>query len=364
MKARITRELKALEKKIVQNFGIIEIFIRKVCRRVRVHMVRFAASLHKKYTRCTYILAALVCGCMGYFVFPRDYSSCTTLFGVIVTVYVAFYAIAWAKYEFHITRQSQQVSILSALCATDKRKQFAPALAEMTHKKLPLHPTLLTPRIIFASLCAAPDARNYLTEDNLDTINVVSKILLGFDNWKKAELPAINLNYTNLNGANLREICLCGACLCGANLQSANLFRANLCAANLHRASLYEANLSQTYMYGVNLREADLGTANLRGADLNRADLSGANLYEANLYEANLNGVSLNGANLNGADLREITPKEESMFIHLAEILNKAKTLYNAKLPAAIEIILRSNHPHLFEDPNLFPPSTHFVLLR
>lgn len=246
-----------------------------------------------------------------------DVASIITLFGIILTAYVAFYAIAWAKYEFHITRQSQQMSVLAALCATDKRKSFAPALAEMTRKKLPKHPTLFTPHLILFSLCTSSNDERLLTEDNQDTINMVAKILLGFDDWRDADFHSINLT------------------------------KAHLCNVNLEDTNLREACFTEAVLISSNLELADL-----RGAKLNDADLRNAKLKGTILDKANFSGVDLAHADLRVLIFRSTCYTHENTVSLQEKALRDVKSLYKAELEDKVYNTLKEKYPALFTKPS------------
>lgn len=286
----------------------------------------------------------------GAWLLEPQNASVVTLLGLAVTAYLACYAITWAKYEFHITRQSQQMSVLAALCATENRKSFGPALAEMTRKKLPRHPTLFTPRIIFASLFASPNDEDYLTEDNRDTIDMVARILLGFDEWEHVDLTGINLN-----GADLWCAKLNGVILSYANLRGTKLGGAKLNEAQLRGAFLIDANMDTA-----DLTKADLAGAKLIGASLVWAYLTEADLQWAELTGANLMAFNSEGANFARANLLNIrldNPCSDATPESFCAMFYEAKTLYEAILPDDAEVLLRKEYPRLFEKPkNEQPP--------
>lgn len=278
---------------------------------------------------------------IGEFCIAHESTLVTFLIG-IVTLYLACYAIAWAKYEFHITRQSQQVSVLSALCTTEdaKRINFAPSLSHMTQKKLPKYPTLITPSTIILDLFRVQDNEKQLMEYNFDTIDTVSNIIRGYDNWEDANFSSIILNEANLEGAELeatflKEAYLKGARLAGAHLEGANLEGVNLQGAHLEKSPdvintwgryilkrTYYDNKERIIRYfphrapigAAKLTRAILWNANLEGANLAGVDLSGASLIDAHLEGANLTGASLEDASLRGAFLERAKLKEVCLY--------------------------------------------------
>lgn len=276
-----------------------------------------------------------------YFVEIRDdLASFIALCSALLTVYVAFYAIAWAKYEFHITRQSQQISVLAALCATDKRKAFAPSLAEMTRKKLPKHPTLQSPGVILHSLCASQNDEKYLTEDNPDTINMVASILLGFNDWEEADLARLNLP-----GAYLWEVNLSGAYLGGANLNEATLYRATLIRTDLSEASLIKADLTSANLNAADLSGAKLMNSCLIDAGLQRVSFNTPILLRNGLHNEQMRGADLSKADLMHADLRGANLSEAKLD---GVILDDVFSLFETQLPPDIKETLLRTHPDLF----------------
>lgn len=337
---------------------------------------------------------------IGEFCIAHESTLVTFLIG-IVTLYLACYAIAWAKYEFYITRQSQQVSVFAALCATDdaKRISFAPSLSHMTQKKLPKYPTLMTPYTIILGLFRVQDNEKQLMEYNLDTIDTVSKIIKGFEHWEGANFSSIILNKANLERvyfmkailieSNFNEAIFMGANLWKVNLTKSNLYRANLTGANLYEANLVEANMIEANMTGARLKKAYFTGANLKGAyfcgaeltdayftrsNLEKANLTSADLIRANLREANLKEAvlirircceanfaeaNLTGANFaimintNNNTLYEIdnNTTDPQLIQKCVDLLSPAKTLFEATLPKPVEKVLREKYPHLFEPP-------------
>lgn len=329
-------------------------------------------------------------------------STLITLLIGLATLYLACYAIAWAKYEFHITRQNQQVSVFAALCATDdaKRISFAPSLSHMTQKKLPKYPTLMTPSTIISGLFRAQDNKKELTKYNFDTIDTVSKLIKSFEHWEEANFSSIILNKAHLervyfmkailSESNFNEAIFMGANLWKVNLTKSNLYRANLIGANLYEANLVEANMIEANMTGARLKKAYFTGANLKGAyfcgadltdayftrsNLEKANLTSADLIRTNLREANLKeavlirircceanfaGANLTGANFaimintnNNSTLYEIdnNTTDPQLIQKCVDLLSPAKTLFEATLPKPVEKVLREKYPHLFEPP-------------
>ena len=85
---------------------------------------------------------------------------------------------------------------------------------------------------------------------------------------------------------------------------------------------------------------AKLNDADLQYADLTRANLKGACLVETNLEKTEFNEAILINTDLRGA--KDVT----------IEQLSKAQTLYQAKLDADIEKVLKEKYGKLFEDPD------------
>ena len=241
---------------------------------------------------------------------------------LIFSVYLAAFAVTWAQYEFAFNRQRQQLSIIGAMMAAGKAKDFAPLLAELTNRKLPIRPTLWDWEYIALTVFAnqEPEKFSYYSKALMDDVAGLirriddwgnadlSRIVLSEVNLKEAKLNGGDLTEANLTKADLREAYLVGADLTGADLTGAKLEWADLTRAYLSGSYLTEANLTGSYLteaslIGAKLTGANLTKANLRGAYLTKANLTEANLTEANLTEANLRKVNLEWANLRKADM-------------------------------------------------------------
>ena len=189
---------------------------------------------------------------------------------------------------------------------------------------------------------------------NLQKANLRYAKLQNADLWK-ANLQEANLRRANLQKAKLREAKLQNADLRGGNLQNANLWIADLQDAVLRFAKLQNADLLRA-----KLQNADLLRAKLQNASLWRAELQNADLYQANLQEANLRGANLQEANLLEADLQnanlENTNFQKANLTDVknlkAEQLLKAKTLYEAKLPAWMKEEIMQENSKLFDPPD------------
>jgi len=249
---------------------------------------------------------------------------------LIFSVYLAAFAVTWAQYEFAFNRQRQQLSIIGAMMAAGKAKDFAPLLAELTNRKLPIRPTLWDWEYIALTVFAnqEPEKFSYYSKALMDDVAGLirriddwgnadlSRIVLSEVNLKEAKLNGGDLTEANLTKADLREAYLVGADLTGADLTGAKLEWADLTRAYLSGSYLTEANLTGSYLTEANLTgsyltEASLIGAKLTGANLTKANLRGAyltkaNLTEANLTEANLTEANLTEANLTEANLRKV----------------------------------------------------------
>ena len=246
---------------------------------------------------------------------------------LIFSAYLAAFAVTWAQYEFAFNRQRQQLSIIGAMMAAGKAKDFAPLLAELTQRKLPVRPTLWDWEYIALTVSDNQEPERF-SNYNQALMDDVAGLVRRVDSWEEADLSWIvlskvnleraklsgaelieaNLTGANLGGANLKEAHLHEAKLSGADLRDADLRDADLTRANLTAANLFMANLKEANLGGANLTDANLGGANLTGAylfdaNLTKADLGGANLTDANLGGGNLTGASLFRANLTGANL-------------------------------------------------------------
>ena len=285
-------------------------------------------------------------------------------YAMILTVYTALYAITWAKYEFEVNRQSHELSVISALMATENRKSFAPQLARLTRKQIFPHPNLFSfKQIVNATLGWFNEPPQI---NNRHIIDAAAIIVKGFDNWEKAFFSRINLPGTDLRDAKLQGAHLLGANfqgtdLQGANLQGANLLFANLQGADLHRvnfqgADLQSANLKGAELPGANLRYSRLRGANFQGANLRHAQLQGADLPYAIFQGADLSYSNLSEINLHpwrffyetSAKGRQLGLSAEPYKLEYEKNMGQAASLYEAKLDPEIKQRLLIEHPYLF----------------
>jgi BTB/POZ domain-containing protein KCTD9 len=153
-------------------------------------------------------------------------------------------------------------------------------------------------------------------------------------NLIEAQLGFYHLKWVHLERANLKRAQISWADLECANLNGTNLEKAHLSSSNLKYTDLRVANLEKAI-----LSEADLQSARLVKANLKWANLEGANLKEATFKDADLTKTNLDGADLTGAYY--LSPAQ----------LSKARSLYNTKLDEELSIILKDEHPELFENP-------------
>ena len=264
---------------------------------------------------------------------------------LIFSVYLAAFAVTWAQYEFAFNRQRQQLSIIGAMMAAGKAKDFAPLLAELTRRKLPVRPTLWDWEYIALTVWDRKEPGKY-SGYNQALMDDVAGLVRRVDDWDHADLsmivlPKVNLREAKLSGANLAGAYLSGANLAGAYLAGANLIGAYLTGANLAGANLAGANLIGAYLTGAYLTGAYLTGANLRWADLAGAYLRRADLSSIKLFKYSpANTV-----------LIDDTCTDNYFITNALETLAKAKTLYDAKLPKPVRERLEKNHPHLFEEP-------------
>ena len=249
---------------------------------------------------------------------------------LIFSVYLAAFAVTWAQYEFAFNRQRQQLSIIGAMMASGKAKDFAPLLAELTRRKLPVRPTLWDWEYIALTVSDNQEPEKF-SDYNQALMDDVAGLVRRIDDWDWAVLDRIVLSKVNLKDANLTL----------ARLLEANLARADLTGAHLIRADLI----------GADLGEADLIRAYLTKADLREAYLAGADLTDANLTEADLSQIYFDNKKTWKYALINDTCTDNDLIPIAVETLAKAKTLYGAKLPKPVKERLEKSHPHLFEEP-------------
>lgn len=382
------------------------VWLEMTLRNLSTHFVHIFSNHISKITikKYRYTISIVMFG-LYFFWICKDPGSAITFIAAAITCYVALYAIAWAKYEFHITRQSQQMSILVALCATDKRKSFAPALAAMTNKKLPKYPTIFKINLIFSSLSSLNN-KNYITETNIDTLESVKNIIFGFYDWEKVDLSNINfknnaisnitlkesnLSYANFKGSILYKIILNNSDLQYSNFKKSQIYESDLTKSKLEntnfekcrlersdlcKASMKKINLEHAFIFGTGMSEADLSNANLKeckfhdvflyNSKLNNANLEKTQFIRSNLSytsllkvifsETNLQGSILENANLSSFYIKigdeyistEDIGDDKKIIYSIVEILSKAHTLYGAELPDPIKTIMVRDYPDLF----------------
>lgn len=148
----------------------------------------------------------------------------------------------------------------------------------------------------------------------------------------EAQIGSCHLKWVNFERANLKK----------ANISWADLECANLNGTNLEKSYLSYSNLKYSNLIGANLEKAILSNADLTSARLVMANLKWANLEGANLKEVTFKEADLTKTNLEGADLRGAYYLSPSQ-------LSKSKSLYNAKIDEELLIILKDEHPELFE---------------
>ena len=104
------------------------------------------------------------------------------------------------------------------------------------------------------------------------------------------------------------------------------------------------ADLQRAHLQGANLINANLEQAVLSGADLHGAILACANLKSVVFANTDLNRAMLFGADLESAYMEQAQNLE---FVRLRSV----KTLYRAKIPLDLEIIIDARTSKLFEKP-------------
>ncbi len=148
-------------------------------------------------------------------------------------------------------------------------------------------------------------------------------------------LVRTKLNYVVLSGANLNYANFFNSFLLDVNLEDARMNQTNLENCNMNQSVLRGA-----YANGANFKDTYLVKTNFENAFLIRANFENAFLMEANLRNADLTEANFTNANLYKADLRGVKGLTK-------EQLNKARTLYLAKLDPDIEKEIRQVHPDL-----------------
>ena len=290
-------------------------------------------------------------------VFFRGILSCAKyVLPLFLSMYLAAYAITWAQYEFAFNRQRQQLSIIGAMMAAGKAKDFAPLLAELTRRKLPERPTLWDwEYIVFTAFNEEEPVK--FSDYNQALMDDVAGLIRRIDDWTHADLSGIVLSKVNLSDADLRD----------ANLRDSNLSGANLVQAKLSGANLFGVNLTKAYIRSADLTKAllmwaDLTWAKLENADLRQAKLTGVKLQEADLAEVDVSKMCFFSTKIQKYALFDDSCTDDGLITAAVETLAKAKTLYKAKLPKPVKERLEKSHPHLFEKPktenafNVVPP--------
>lgn len=187
-----------------------------------------------------------------------------------------------------------------------------------------------------------------------ESVEAMHRIAGNIRRLNQEGLTELDLEHAYLRGAYLVEVNLAGARLRGATLSSAKLERAVLQRTDMLGADLGLANCVETDLYQANMVDANcMGAymlrANLEGTYLKCTNLQGAYLVEANMRSAYLGDANLQGAILERADLRGAYLEGSN--------LERAKSLFDARLDPDVEARLRHDHPQLFEQAKLPAPT-------
>ncbi len=150
----------------------------------------------------------------------------------------------------------------------------------------------------------------------------------------------------------------------GAHLKKADLRYADMLQAFLAKANLRNAELRGSRLRSTDFREADLRGANMTGADMRRAKFGKADLREATLNKANFGKSDLTMAQLGNTQMRQASFRDTQLTdadLRCADLraadhltvaqLREVKTLYRARLDAALRDTLTASDARLFAKP-------------
>ncbi|WP_319759551.1 pentapeptide repeat-containing protein [Maridesulfovibrio sp.] len=270
-----------------------------------------------------------------------DYRRPSTFMLWAVSIYVALFSIASARYDRAVNSYEMQITAWQAQMATEYRGEACANVKNLQSSKTPLKPNITKPWTTLASfftneihiegkdlirntICAYRQSlRNaVLKNSNLARLN------LHKSNFSNANLVGADFSNTNLENSNFKDSILCSANLFNVTITDSELSGSNLIKANLKRAYIRHTNATKTTLEYANLQQSDLLGSNFNFSNFDNSDLSHANISMANMtassfYKSNLRQVlaietqfkqsrlkkacltnaTLDGANFNKANL-------------------------------------------------------------
>jgi uncharacterized protein YjbI with pentapeptide repeats len=129
-------------------------------------------------------------------------------------------------------------------------------------------------------------------------VELLTKSVKRFNEWKSVRPGAVDLDGANLSGARI-----IAADLSGASLRDADLSGADLSGANLQGAVLYRTQGAGAVLARCRMDEAYAAESNFEGADMSQVRATGTNFSRAVLQAVRFDHARLLNVSFEGADL-------------------------------------------------------------
>lgn len=247
-----------------------------------------------------------------------------------VSIYVALFSIATARYDRAIDTHNMLIPIFQTQIAAKDKKSAYNTAKLLDGVFVPIEPIFFNP---FTTVSSFWKTQKY----DLWEIILVKTI----ESYKKdladAELDGLELEFVDLTEAQLE----------GANFTNTNLIRADCRNANLHKTNFTSANLSG---------------ADLRDTDLTSAVFANANCTNTLFYTPpnfNQSEIVIEVFNTRESIVKKYDKNIGKKDTHVAaKQLSHALTLYQAEIPQDIKAELLKTHPHLFSPK---PPQAELI---
>ncbi|WP_432736496.1 pentapeptide repeat-containing protein [Maridesulfovibrio sp. FT414] len=237
-----------------------------------------------------------------------------------VSIYVALFSIASARYDRAVNSYEQQISTFQTQMATEFRAQACGNFNNLQSIKVPVKPDLF---FFWKTLSSFVDYEEYEVGQSMltKTIEAYSREL---DN---AHLKNATLTNCYFESSNFKK-----AYLIGNNLTN-TVFSNSI----LHNTYFWFSNCTKTNFSNANMTKAEFLNAKLHNATFCNADLTGANFLNAEFDNAFIVDSDLTNA-------QNLT----------AEQLSTVRILHKTKLPVQTEKELINKYPHILEKPDWY----------
>lgn len=303
-------------------------------------------------------------------------------YGVILTLYTALYAVAWAQHEFDVTRLENRSNLAFSLVSGEQRISNSHYLVSLSTCKIREQPLFYSVKQI---LNAAFFPMQLKKGPDSEIRRKIVDILRAYKNWDGA-----NFNYLNIEDMYLSHVSFNRTNLIWSKFNKAKIDQGNFSSCSISSSEFYDsvmenvsidgscctsvsfdgAILKNVRFEGSDLRKSSFENATLMNVCFHKAKFSCSNFKNCTIFDLKeIDGCDFSESIIYKSDLSSIRMKsfivtegdntvivddqctDNSAIESLANMLSKAHTLYESLLPIpVVQMLIDKGKGYLLEE--------------